>query len=262
MPIRGQAADPVTLQWQTPNLVETQYEPVWKQMIAAFEAENPGVKIEPILVTRKDHWTRFVTASQAHRAPCVVEVDTIPAAYNGYLLPVDKYWKAAPQDFRTAWSDDVLKGARWDGNLYGIPIWGGVYGEIYNRKLVVAAGLNADKPPQTWDEYLAWMKTLTKPGQQWGTAITAGPTDTTTRTLLSWISSNGGEAFNDSMTEATFAKNPKSLQAIRFYIDLVRQGVAAPGATTTNYLEQTNLFEQGKIASMRTGLLGHCQGGR
>src|SRR6476469_7107918 len=126
------AAD-VVLQWQTANLTEKQFEPVWKQMIAEFEAANPGIKIEPILVARKDHWTRFVTAAQARRAPCIVNVDTVSAAYNGYLLPLDKLWDAAPAAYRNAWSPDVLKGVRWEGKLYGVPEWGGVYGEIYNR---------------------------------------------------------------------------------------------------------------------------------
>jgi multiple sugar transport system substrate-binding protein len=54
------------------------------------------------------------------------------------------------------------------------------------------------------------------------------------------------------MTEATFAKDPKSLEAIKFYLGLFsREKVAAPAPTTTNYLEQTVLFAQGKIATMR-----------
>lgn len=247
----ARAAEPIVLQWQSANLVEKQFEPVWKAMVSEFEAANPGIRIEPILVARKDHWTRFVTAAQARRAPCIVSVDVATAAYNGYLMPLDRFWAAEPAAFRTAWTDDVLKGAHWEGRLYGLPIWGGVYGDIYNRQMVLAAGLDAAKPPQSFADYLTWMKALTKPGQQWGTALTAGTTDTTTRSLLTWIWANGGEAFNDSMTEATFASNAKSLEAIRFYLDLIRQGVTAPGPTTTNYLEQTNLFAQGKIASMR-----------
>src|SRR4030095_10278931 len=67
-----------------------------------------------------------------------------------------------------------------------------------------------------------------------------------------WIWSNGGEAFNADMTEATFAKNPKSLEAIKFYLGFAgKGGIAAPAPTTTNYLEQTNLYAQGKIATMR-----------
>ena len=238
------------LQWQTANLTEKQFEPVWKQMIAEFEAANPGIKIEPVLVARKDHWTKFVTAAQARKASCLVSVDLTTAAYNGYLMPLDDLWAKEPEAFRKAWSEDVLKAARWKGKLYGLPIWGGIYGEVYNTELVKAAGLDPAKPPATWDEYLTWAKALTGK-DRWATAILGGKTDTTTRVLLTWIYSNGGEPFNADMTEATFAKNPKSLEAIKFYLGLAKQGLAAPGPTTTNYLEQTVLFAQGKIATMR-----------
>jgi ABC-type glycerol-3-phosphate transport system substrate-binding protein len=247
----GAAQQPIVLQWQTANLTESQYEPVWKQTIAEFEAANPGIKIEPVLVARKDHWTKFVAASQAKKAPCIVSVDLTTAAYNGYLMPIDKYWKAEPAAFRDAWSDAILSSAKWKGQLYGLPIWGGTYAEIYNRDLVVKAGLDPAKPPKTFDEYVAWGRKLTG-SDHWATAVLGGKTDTTTRVLLMWIWANGGEAFNADMSEATFAKNPKSLEAIKFYLGLAgKTGIAAPAPTTTNYLEQTNLYAQGKIATMR-----------
>jgi len=242
---------PIVLQWQTANLTESQYEPIWKQTIAEFEAANPGIKVEPVLVARKDHWTKFVAASQAKKAPCIVSVDLTTAAYNGYLMPLDKYWNAEPAAFRSAWSDAILSSAKWKGQLYGLPIWGGTYAEIYNRDLVVKAGLDPDRPPKTFDEYVAWGRKLTG-SDHWATAVLGGKTDTTTRVLLTWIYSNGGEPFNADMTESRFAKDQKSLDAIKFYLGLsTKEGVAAPAPTTTNYLEQTNLFAQGKIATMR-----------
>ena len=244
------AQQPIVLQWQTANLTESQYEPVWKATIAEFEKENPGVKIEPVLVARKDHWTKFVAAAQARKAPCIVTVDLTTAAYNGYLMPLDKYWNAEPAEFRRAWNDAMLSASKWKGQLYGLPIWGGTYAEIYNRDLVIKAGLDPAKPPKSWAEYMTWAKKLSG-SDHWATAVLGGKTDTTTRILLMWIWSNGGEAFNADMTEATFAKNPKSLEAIKFYLGLVKDGVAAPAPTTTNYLEQTNLFAQQKIATMR-----------
>jgi multiple sugar transport system substrate-binding protein len=245
------AQQPIVVQWQTANLTESQYEPVWKQTIVEFEAANPGIKVEPVLVARKDHWTKFVAASQARKAPCIVSVDVTTAAYNGYLMPLDKYWNAEPAAFRSAWSDAMLSSAKWKGQLYGLPIWGGTYAEIYNRDLVVKAGLDPNKPPQTFDEYVAWGKKLTG-NDRWATAVLGGKTDTTTRVLLMWIWANGGEAFNADMTEATFAKNPRSLEAIKFYLGLAdKSAIAAPAPTTTNYLEQTNLYAQGKIATMR-----------
>ncbi len=244
-------AEPVTIQWQTANLTEAQFEPVWKAMIAAFEAANPNIKVEPVLVARKDDWTKFVTAAQARRAPCVVQADLATAAYNGYLAPIDKFWNAEPAAFRAVYSADIMQAMHYKGQLYGLPIWGGVFAEIYNRDMVVAAGLDPAKPPTTMPEYLDWMRKLTKPGQ-WGTAILGGPTDTTTRLLLTWIWANGGEAFNADMTKATFAADPKSLEAIKTYLGLAAQGLAAPSPNTTNYLEQTVLFAQGKIANMRS----------
>src|SRR4051795_9539885 len=98
------AQQPIVLQWQTANLTESQYEPIWKRTIAEFEAANPVVKVEPVLVARKDHWTKFVAAAQARKAPCIVSVDLTTAAYNGYLLPLDRYWNAEAPEFRNAWS--------------------------------------------------------------------------------------------------------------------------------------------------------------
>lgn len=189
-------AGTVSLRYQTANLMEAQYEPVWKEMFAKFEAQNPNIKVEPILVARKDHWTKFVTAAKANQAPDVVSVDIATAAYYGYLRPIDDLWQAEPSPYRQAWSPDILKAATWKGALYGLPSWGGIYGEIYNTELVKQAGLDMSRPPATWKEYLEWAKRLTREGQQWALAILGGRTDSTTRMLLMWIWSNGGEAFN------------------------------------------------------------------
>jgi ABC-type sugar transport system, periplasmic component len=244
------ARQPIVLQWQTANLTESQYEPIVEEDDRRIRSSESRIRVEPVLVARKDHWTKFVAASQAKKAPCIVSVDLTTAAYNGYLMPLDKYWNAEPASWRHAWSDDMLKASRWKGQLYGLPIWGGTYAEIYNRDLLTKAGLDPANPPKTIDEYMRWSKKLSG-ADHWATAVLGGRTDTTTRVLLTWIWANGGEAFNADMTEATFAKDPKSLAAIRMYLGMAREGLAAPAPTTTNYLEQTNLYAQGKIATMR-----------
>ncbi|MDB4893984.1 MAG: sugar transporter substrate-binding protein [Firmicutes bacterium] len=245
------AAGPVTLKWQTANLTEAQYEPIWKEMVAKFQVQNPTITIEPILVARKDHWTKFVTAAKANQAPDVVSVDISTGVYNGYLLPFDDLWAAEPESYRKAWTEDALVAGRYKGKLYGLPSWGGIYAEFYNKDLVQKAGLDIAKPPATWDEYLNWAKRLTTQ-DRWATTILGGPTDTTTRVLLSWIWSNGGDIFNPDMTATTFASNAKTLEAIKYYLDLeLVHKVTAPGSVNINYLEQTVLFAQEKIATMR-----------
>ena len=46
------------------------------QAAAAVPAQPVGPKV---LVARKDHWTKFVAASQARKAPCIVSVDLTTA---------------------------------------------------------------------------------------------------------------------------------------------------------------------------------------
>lgn len=246
----------ITLEWQATALSEEQYEPIWKQMVEKFEAENPNVRIEPILVPRKDNWTKFVTSAQARQAPCVVSVPIPTAAYNGYLMPLTQYWEKEPEEYKQVWTDTARGVVTYEDELYGLPFYAGIYGEVYNNRLLEEAGLDPENLPETWDEYLSWAKQLTE-GDRHATAILGGPTETTTRVLLSWIYSNGGRAFNDDLTEATFASDPKSLEAIKFYIGLEAEHDLVPkGAATTNYAEQTVLFAQEKIATMRNAYWG------
>lgn len=249
-------SESITLQWQSSVLTEAQYAPVWQAMVAEFEAQNPDIKIEPILVPRADNWTKFVTAAQARQAPCVVVVPVPTAAYNGYLLPLDQFWDNEPEAYRAVWPETALGVVTFDEQLYGLPFYAGIYGEVYNRSMVEAAGLDPDNPPQTWDEYLEWAQAL-RTDDTYATVILGGPTETTTRLLLSWIHSNGGSAFNEDLTEATFASNPKSLEAIKFYLGLASEHDVVPeGAATTNYAEQTVLFAQEKIGTMRNAYWG------
>lgn len=252
----GALAQEITLQWQATALSEAQYEPIWKDMVAAFEAEHPDVRIEPIMVPRADNWTKFVTSAQAGAAPCIVSVPIPSAAYNGYLMSVQDMWDSEPEAYKSVWSQNAFGALTFEGELYGLPHYAGIYGEVYNRSLLEAAGLDPEALPTTWEEYLEWAKALTGE-DHWATTVLAGPTDTTTRVLLSWIYSNGGRAFNDDLTEATFAKDPKSLEAIKFYLSLASEHeVTAPGPATLNYNEQTILFAQEKIATMRNAYWG------
>lgn len=249
-------AQDIKLQWQSTALAEAQYEPIWRTVVADFEAMNPGIKIEPILVPRKDNWTKFVTAAQAGIAPCIVSVPVPTAAYNGYLMPMDDMWAAEPASYKAVWSPESLGVGRFEDSLYGMPFYAGIYGEVYNGALARDADLDPEMPPQSWQEYLTWAKALNTADHK-ATAILAGPTETTTRVLLSWIYSNGGKPFNDDMTKSHFSTDEKTVEAIKFYLGLETDyGLTAPGSAALNYAEQTVLFAQGKIATMRNAYWG------
>ena len=68
----------------------------------------------------------------------------------------------------TCWQDkdDYIPAAldydTWDGKLWGIPYRIETHGVIYNKGKFKAAGLDPDKPPQTWPELVDAAKKLTE----------------------------------------------------------------------------------------------------
>jgi maltose-binding protein MalE len=84
--------------------------------------------------------------------------------YRGALLPVDEMMSAST----IIKKDDILpqlwESAIYDGKMIGVPsiesyLW---WGLNYNSKAVKDAGLDPSKPPETWDDAMAWHKELTK----------------------------------------------------------------------------------------------------
>ncbi len=50
-------------------------------------------------------------------------------------------------------TSDMLSASKWKGQLYGLPIWGGTYAEIYNRDCIAdfrAAGVDPADMPDIW----------------------------------------------------------------------------------------------------------------
>jgi maltose-binding protein MalE len=80
------------------------------------------------------------------------------------LVPIDE-WVAASAIIKKekflegSWNDAFHKGV-----MYGVPADEGFlrYGLNYNSKMVEAAGLDPDTPPQTWSECFEWHQALTQ----------------------------------------------------------------------------------------------------
>lgn len=86
-----------------------------------------------------------------------------------------------------------------DGKVYGLPIPGdAIAALVYRIDLVKAAGLNPDKPPNTWDELFYWCQKLTDPGKEIpGAYASVGQRGIAIipegYLLLPWCHSNGGQ---------------------------------------------------------------------
>lgn len=85
---------------------------------------------------------------------------------NGFLMPLDPWFGEAGENWE-GWSriPELWKRvATKDGHLYALPSASvAYYGIIYRKDFVREAGLDPEKPPQTWAEFKRWCQALTNP---------------------------------------------------------------------------------------------------
>ncbi len=148
--------------WKGPN---TDHDPeIFAPVIAAFEADHPGVKV----VITPTPWDtiaeKYSTAFASGNPP-----DVIYSFTGGYVDAVvpscyDLKEIYSEEDFAfmtTGVSDSLmLEGTLNDGKLIGIPCYGGGATLVWNIDLLTQAGFT--KPPDTLEELREYAKALTK----------------------------------------------------------------------------------------------------
>lgn len=225
------------------NILEAQ-----QAAIDAFEAQNPGIRVNVTVFPYQEYRDRLLVAVQAGTPPDMATLDQIwmaEFAASGSIIPLDDYIEASgvnPDDFFPgAWSSNV-----WNNQTWGIPLNNDVWEQMYyNRDLFEAAGLDPDNPPRTWDELLEACRMLTNPPDQYGIGL-IGTGEPVVVTINSFIFTNGGLVLSEDGSEAAI-NSPEAVEAIRYYRQL-EQECAPPGTANRTESEAVGLFTAGQVA--------------
>src|SRR3989442_5434111 len=149
------AAEPVTIEYWHINS-PTFGGPAAKELVQLFEAKHPNIKVvekfQPGVYTGLMQQLQVSLA--AKRPPAVAQIGYNLTAYAAGQFPhavLDKYRKSDPSFFKGI-PDNIMALGVLGGTLHGIPFGVSTPVMYYNADLFKAAGLNADQPPQTWDE--------------------------------------------------------------------------------------------------------------
>lgn len=248
----GLAAPKVTIRIQDWRLAEKPAGPCIEDMVKAFEKENPDIKVVLDPVSVNDKLTKFVTQSRGGNPPDVVRIlsTDVPGFVNmGILRPLDDFVaKAGGQEFIKDFTPFLVKAMTINGKLYGLPHEGDALVIYYNADMFQKAGLNPDKPLETWDEFLLASRKLTDPSQgRWAFGMLASPAIASIW-MQSWFLANGSNYFNDDYSD-TLLDSPAAIAAFKYYVELyTKYGVVPPGPTDVDYAAQVNLFAQQRVA--------------
>lgn len=123
-----------------------------ERLIAGFEAENPDIDVVSESISFSEIARLLVLRARSGNPPDVAQVagnDTVLLASTGSLAPLDGYIDDA---LRQRIKPGALEGLSKDGKLVAFPWIQSPAGLWYNKRILVAAGLDPANPPATIDE--------------------------------------------------------------------------------------------------------------
>jgi multiple sugar transport system substrate-binding protein len=231
-----------------------------KDQIAEFEAANPNIKIEIVVVDG----TKLAAQLATGDAPDVIRIsgafETGGYVIKGIAMDITDQINASSvinkDDLMSI--DNVF---RFDGQtigkgpFYGLPKdWSSDYAIWYNKKVFEAAGVPLPDPtvPLTWPEVMTLAKKLTIKGKQYGLAANEwGKTEPNFNIMLDYLASAGATINAEDNSSMNFDV-PAVKDFLALWLDAVKSNVG-PNSVNGDKTSGGDLFTQNKVAMMING---------
>jgi raffinose/stachyose/melibiose transport system substrate-binding protein len=231
----------------------------WKSLgddlVAAFNAENPGIRVTHRTIENEQFFTVLRTAFASGDPPDVFQHEANNNLFQfvipGEVEDITDWFEANGDRFQPGAETAVS----YEGRVYGVP--GGISTGTqiyYNAALLREQGIDPASLV-TWEDYLAAFETLKNngitpiafankfgwPGSQWFYAL-----------LVRWV---GAEKVNQLVARNCGYSwtDPDIVQAAQYYVDLADAGYFSSGMTSDDYPAATALFFAGRAAFFHTG---------
>nr|WP_239121458.1 sugar ABC transporter substrate-binding protein [Spirulina major] len=216
-------------------------------LIAEFEAENPGVKVRWVDVPWTAMESKILTAVSAKTAPDVVNLNPTFASQlatrNAWFELDDRISpEARSQYLPNIWQASTLK-----DKSFGIPWYLTTQIIIYNRSLLQEAGL--DQPPTTYAELANMAKQIKEKTGKYGFFVSFVPEDS--GEILESLVKMGARLVDDE-GKAAF-NTPEGKAAFQYWVDLYQQNLLPPEVLTQGHRYAIELYQGGETALLATG---------
>ena len=191
---------------------------VIEPMIRDFEAQNPGITVEVEQLTWKSGLEKIQAAVASGTQPDLCELGStwVPRfSYEGVLEDLTPAYAEVADSF-IMWESAV-----WKDRVYGLPWVQGSRVLFCNADLFDKAGLDPERPPETWGELLDAAKRIDGlPGDVSGFGLNLGERYVLFKKFMAFAWGNGGSVFG-SDGRVVF-DSPENLQALEFYRELAK----------------------------------------
>lgn len=203
-----------------------------QQLVDDFNRSHPDIYVEAVYTGNYDQCLqKAITAAMGGTPPDVavlLAIDLFTLLDLDLITDLDQFLIAEDADFLANFYEAFLENSRANGKTWGMPFQRSTPIFYYNKQHFREAGLDPDRPPQTWEELRNIARTLTKRDAR-GNVVRWGFADITedTWTMQAWILQACGIYCNESGTEAYF-DTPEVKEAMRFVYELANVDQVMP----------------------------------
>ena len=218
-----------------------------RAVIAAWEAENPGVRVRWTDVPWSAVERKLLAAVFARTAPDLVNLNP-PFAANlaskGGLLDLGPLLSANDE---AQYLPSIWQAGRQDGAQFALPWYLTARISMVNRQLMQRAGYST--PPQRWQQVPAYAEAVRRSTGRYALFITVVPDDSAE--LLETFVQMGVQLL-DQRRRAAF-NSAAGRQAFDFWTDLYRRGLLPREVVSQGFRRAVELYQSGDLAQVATG---------
>src|ERR1700678_315436 len=219
-------------------------------LINAFEKQYPNIHVTLVSASTDTDTNRSTLATQiaGGAGPDVFMGDVIwPAQFGAHQLavPLSDY---LPQSYWSKFAPGLVTGARYQGKVYGSPLFEDQGFLYYRKDLLAKAHMSV---PTTWEQLESDSVTLVHSGAvKYGFVWEGDSYEGLTCDFMEYLADAGGTATNSSFTTATL-NSPASVKAITFMRSLITSGASPAAVTTFQEPQAMTTFGDGNAAFLR-----------
>ncbi|WIB27392.1 sugar ABC transporter substrate-binding protein [Curtobacterium sp. MCSS17_015] len=234
----GEVSGSITLQTWALTPTYTDY---LDGVVKAFEEKYPDAEVELVDQPGDGYAEKVLSQASSNSLPDVVNLPpdiALPLAKRGFLQDVAK----DDSTLGKTYVEGALAAYRYKGvdGTFGYPWYLNTDIDYWNKTMFQQCGLDPENPPTTTDELF----------DQAATMHEQCPDDylMSRKPGLSDFSLAGVKILNADGTKFTFADSSKAADLIAKYAKAYQDGLMPSSVLNTDYLGNSTLFTQGKVA--------------
>jgi len=233
-----------SITFQTWSLKNDKFTPYFTKLIADFQAAHPGTTINWLDQPGDGYATKVTSQVTSGSLPDVVNLPPDIAhavAKTGDLLDLKKSVSTLETDYvksgLTAYSYSDINGG---GSDFGFPWYLGTDVSYWNKDIMAKDGLDAAKPPKTFDDLVAQAKIMHDKSGGKDFLMSRSPG-------LSDIVNSGTKLMSDDGKKFTF-NTVGAAAMIDKYTDAFKNGYMPANVLDGKYEGNSSLFNKGQVA--------------